>query len=166
MSDEPKSPQAQFSIAFAGPFVNLMFISVGLIIYPFVHTDLMVLIIGVNVLILGFNMIPAFPMDGGQILNSIIWYLWGREIAYKITISLSYIFCCVGLGIGLYFGYVSLTIISLVIGGMAYAQAFQNNLARNQMHVKTHQESQDGNVRPRLSSRVTEKSNGNNGEKA
>jgi len=32
----------------------------------------------INVSILGFNMLPIYPLDGGQILRSLLWFVVGR----------------------------------------------------------------------------------------
>jgi Zn-dependent protease len=45
------------------------------------HHDLYVLlrhILGIDIVLLLFNMLPVFPLDGGQILRSLLWFVMGR----------------------------------------------------------------------------------------
>jgi Zn-dependent protease len=81
MTDEPPSPKAEFQVAIAGPLMSIAvaFVSYGL--YSFggdqwpvgLRGGLRYLAIINGVLVL-FNMIPAFPLDGGRVLRSILWH--------------------------------------------------------------------------------------------
>jgi len=43
---------------------------------------------GINLLLLIFNMLPIFPLDGGQILQSLLWFAFGYARSLKIAASL------------------------------------------------------------------------------
>lgn len=78
----PKQPRQEFLIAIAGPAVNLaiavaLFIALlgaGRSIAPdaFIHGEPNVLgsLMWMNVALVVFNMLPAFPMDGGRVLRA------------------------------------------------------------------------------------------------
>lgn len=64
----------------------------------------------INALVVGFNMIPAFPLDGGRVLRSILWHFKGNlRWATKISSSL-------GSAFGLFLIFFS--IVSLVGGNV------------------------------------------------
>ncbi len=82
MDDLPREPRQEWRMAFAGPFTSLM---IGLASYgsmfllQLVPSDHLVIeglsiLLGMmavyNILLAGFNMIPAFPMDGGRVLRA------------------------------------------------------------------------------------------------
>jgi Zn-dependent protease/CBS domain-containing protein len=89
MEDEPRSAKGEFLIAIAGPLVTLI-LALGLgitalivdnvVAFPPVHAVLhsgLLVLVQINVLILVFNMIPAFPLDGGRVFRSILWGVTG-----------------------------------------------------------------------------------------
>lgn len=65
-------------VTLAGPGSNLVLALLGAIIGGFVYgidaktTELFLLVIGLNVLLAVFNMIPIPPLDGGQILRYVV----------------------------------------------------------------------------------------------
>jgi hypothetical protein len=56
----------------------------------------------INGVLLLFNLIPAFPMDGGRILRDILWRWLGVEWATKIAVVLSKMISICGIAYGLY----------------------------------------------------------------
>lgn len=100
-----ETPGAQFAVAAAGPFGTLLVIVVcwlaaaaigahqpalGLAVESGPRASpiavwLKVLAI-LNLFVLALNLVPAFPLDGGQIAQSIIWKLSGdRNLATRVT---------------------------------------------------------------------------------
>ncbi len=88
----PTRPLEEFVIAIAGPLVNvviagLVFMLIGgtlgweqLLAPQDPRVDFLARLAGVNIFLVVFNMIPAFPMDGGRVLRAILaWRLpWAR----------------------------------------------------------------------------------------
>ena len=90
MDDEPPSPKAEFATAIAGPlmsfFLGIVF-GIGASLYH--NYDLLDgflnYLMMVNFIIGFFNLVPAFPLDGGRILRSIIWAKKDLLFATKIS---------------------------------------------------------------------------------
>ena len=86
MEEIPRDPSEEAKMAFAGPLISLVIGFVLLFITFFVIPSfsdnpiyLMIRILGTINVILGiFNLLPAFPMDGGRIVRA--WY--ARKMPY------------------------------------------------------------------------------------
>jgi len=89
MEEMPRKPGQEAKMAFAGPFTSLVIGSICLFIYgnlispnPSLSQSpvyFILWILGAMNLILGiFNLLPAFPMDGGRVLRS----FYARKMSY------------------------------------------------------------------------------------
>jgi Zn-dependent protease len=85
----PMQPGALLWTIVAGPLVNVLLLPVlgGLVFlshqldWAALNPDLpafLVAILWINVILLVFNLIPVYPMDGGQILHALLWFIFGR----------------------------------------------------------------------------------------
>lgn len=85
LEKEPPSARAEFWIAVAGPAVSIV-LAAGLWLL-FILGGAMgwfVPVLGVlrhlavlNAVLVAFNMVPAFPLDGGRVLRAIVWAVTG-----------------------------------------------------------------------------------------
>lgn len=91
---EPDEPIKELKIAIAGPMMSLALAVTSLVISrtlvileaPEIVTVPFAYVANVNLILAFFNMIPAFPLDGGRVLRAIIWKLKGDlELATKIA---------------------------------------------------------------------------------
>jgi len=94
MDDEPPSPRAEFWMAIAGPLSSLFLAAAfyGLYIFgarsgwPAPFNGVVGYLGVINVILAVFNMIPAFPLDGGRVLRSILWG-WRNDLRWGTRIS-------------------------------------------------------------------------------
>jgi Zn-dependent protease len=110
----PPSAKAEFWIAIAGPLVNLLLVPVLLMLAPFSDTLAMIGFINVGMLI--FNLLPAFPMDGGRILRSFLAGLTGKRVlATTIAVRVSQVMCVLFVAGGLITGHLMLMLVGLLV---------------------------------------------------
>ena len=98
----PQRPGAQLWSIAAGPLVNVVLFPVFSIIWwvgysadwmdilPNVYRFVMTLWY-INTLLLAFNMLPVYPLDGGQILRSLLWFIFGRAHSLLIATILGFV---------------------------------------------------------------------------
>lgn len=152
---EPKSAGAEFRIAAAGPAVTLLItaacIAAGAAINggnfwdgatlnedADVSTVVAVLawLANINLAILLFNLLPAFPLDGGRIVRAIAWRVTkdrDRATIFSARIGQGFAYAFVGLGIllvltGNIVSGIWLGVIGWMLGGAARATAEQSKL--------------------------------------
>ena len=80
MDEEPSIPRAEFLMAIAGPLASAI---LGLVFYAIVEgirgtapvelVGVLAYLSRINWILAIFNMIPAFPLDGGRVLRSLLW---------------------------------------------------------------------------------------------
>jgi len=103
----PKAPGAELLITLAGPLVNVAIAALLLLFHagsgdfrgPYsAESPLMEFtwsLMWVNAILAVFNMIPAFPMDGGRVLRALLTPALGRFRATQIAASLGQILAIV-----------------------------------------------------------------------
>jgi Zn-dependent protease len=154
MSRESDSPRTEFEVAIAGPLVTLAIVVVltavgigaagaegfrkAVLIESNSGVSGLLAMVGwlasINLLVLIFNLLPAFPMDGGRIVRAIAWWRTGnRTSATRFAANLGRVFAYLFIGVGLLmifsgyvFGGVWLALIGFVVNGSAKAATAQS----------------------------------------
>jgi Zn-dependent protease/CBS domain-containing protein len=103
----PEEPIQELIIAAAGPAVNLiialcLFLTGGSFVYPpTAGSSLNDVLLTINVVLLLFNLLPAFPMDGGRVLRALLAtrlsYARATQIAASIGQGCAFVFGFLGL---------------------------------------------------------------------
>ncbi len=91
---EPETPKSEFLMAIAGPLMSLALAGAfwfGWVAgegagFPVGLNGVLHYLFVINLLLGGFNMIPAFPLDGGRALRAALWgwrgdLLWATRVA-------------------------------------------------------------------------------------
>ena len=123
MTEEPKSAKVEFWMAIAGPLASFalaaaFYLTAGLLGaalgLPVPVNAVLDYLAFINLLLGAFNMIPAFPMDGGRVLRAALWH-WRGDLRQATRIASN-----AGKGFGLLL--MALGVLSVVtgnfIGGM------------------------------------------------
>jgi Zn-dependent protease len=89
--DPPRRPGATLWSIAAGPLVNVVLAPVLSVLAvasrqwtPDVHNFIHAVCL-TNFVLLFFNMLPVYPLDGGQILQSLLWFWLGRARSLLVT---------------------------------------------------------------------------------
>ncbi len=100
--DPPPRPGATLWSIAAGPLVNVALLPVLFILVVlsrwsgWAHAmpdayKFLWMILQINVVLLVFNMLPIYPLDGGQILRSLLWFVLGRARSLMVATVLGFV---------------------------------------------------------------------------
>jgi Zn-dependent protease len=124
MEDEPPNAKTELLMAIAGPISSVVLGGLFLAVYrgglaadwPQPVWGVLQYLGWLNIILAIFNMIPAFPLDGGRVLRSILWAVKG-DLRWSTRIAAAF-----GSGMGVFL--IVLGLLSLlggnVIGGIWY----------------------------------------------
>src|SRR5512143_2827587 len=93
MGTEPPSPKAEFTMAIAGPVTSIAIGVAALALsalgggWPAAAVTVLAYLGLVNLLLAAFNLVPAFPLDGGRVLRALLWRRHGNVVRATHTAS-------------------------------------------------------------------------------
>jgi Zn-dependent protease len=149
MEEDPPSAGIEFKMAIVGPLSSL-FISVVLFFilwavraqaWPAPVYGVMAYLAWLNFILAVFNLVPAFPLDGGRVLRSLLWS-WKKDLRWATSVASK-----VGSGLGITL--IILGVISIFMGNFvgglwwlmigyfirtAALRAYQQVLVKNMFH--------------------------------
>ena len=157
MDRDSDSPGTEFKVAAAGPLVTLSIVVACVVIgvaatsqHEFVRAmkfraasgvsgplAFLAWLGSINLLVFAFNLIPAFPLDGGRIARAIAWRLTGdRNRATRAAAGLGRFFSFIFIGLGLLLflsgnpiGGIWLALIGWILGQAARGAIVQTEFA-------------------------------------
>ena len=135
----PQRPGAQLWSIAAGPLVNVILVPIlGALVFLSLHSgwnetapDLSRFLNNlqiINLALLIFNMLPIYQLDGGQILRSLLWFLFGRANSLLAASIIGFIGVAGLIGLAIWIGDKWLIILCVFIvlncwGGLMQARA-------------------------------------------
>jgi len=112
----PEKPKEELVVAIAGPIVNLI---ISAVLFPFVRLtssindvntfqeinaqNFLPALMVINLWLALFNLIPAFPMDGGRILRALLGFKLDHAKATRIAASIGQVLAMVFVFFGFFF---------------------------------------------------------------
>ena len=95
----PQRPGAQLWSIAAGPLVNVILVPVLLLLWWLADSagwndelcQYVQAIWTINLVLLIFNMLPIYPLDGGQILRSLLWFILGRATSLIVATVIGFL---------------------------------------------------------------------------
>jgi Zn-dependent protease len=123
MRSEPQTPGAEFRVAAAGPAATVLLIIAGVAVAvaaggtesfgdaATLQTGadvsagevLLSIVVTLNVFVLAFNLVPAYPLDGGRIARAIVWRITGdRHRATRAAAMVGRAFSWILIALGIY----------------------------------------------------------------
>lgn len=116
----PARPRAEVVIALAGPLVNVAIAAVLLAWRRLGLPDgrgFVILMLDANLILAAFNLLPAFPMDGGRVVRATLWHWLSLPRATWIA---AWIGRVVAVGLAIY-GVLHNPLLVLIAGFVWYA---------------------------------------------
>jgi Zn-dependent protease/predicted transcriptional regulator len=122
MGEEPADPRTEFWMAIAGPLMSVVLAGIFFLLgfalstlgAPMPLIAVIGYLVGINLILAAFNMVPAFPLDGGRVLRAALW-AWRGDVAWATRVA-----TMIGGGLGL--GLIALGVLNAIsgdiVGGM------------------------------------------------
>lgn len=130
----PSQPGREIAIALAGPAVNVVIAGalalglwIGSYFMPAIYDDNLVveflnMLMWANAVLCGFNLLPAFPMDGGRVLRALLATRMSRVRATTIAAGVGTVVAGVFLVIGIMLGRPSLIVLAVAVFFLGQAE--------------------------------------------
>lgn len=138
----PSAPRSEVLIALAGPAIN---VAIAAALLPLLllfgifqglngprdyvaYLDrvspggLLIYLFATNIMIVLFNLLPAFPMDGGRVLRAGLSLFVGRERGTRVAVIVGFAMAVVMAGFGLWLGDYVLPLVAIFIVIVAQAE--------------------------------------------
>jgi Zn-dependent protease/CBS domain-containing protein len=109
MTDEPPDARSELQVAIAGPIASFLLALAGFALlllgtrfWPVAVSGVLGYLAAANGMLAVFNLIPAFPLDGGRVLRAALWH-WKKSLrwATRVTSTLGSFFGLAMMGLGI-----------------------------------------------------------------
>jgi len=162
MTRMPENPKQEFLISIAGPAFNVVFAVFLMVVFhysPWMPAyilrqpefgdswlHMLAWVPRINIILAVFNLLPAFPMDGGRMLRAVLATRIDYTRATRIAVNIGHIFALIFAFIGFMYNHIFLILIAVFIYMTASAE---------ESHVKVKTTLKDLRVRDVLNLQYT-----------
>jgi Zn-dependent protease len=113
LEEEPRSAKEEFWITFFGPLVNFVIFGILLLVNSylrdvpevwsneFIENDILAWLMVINLVVAVFNLIPAWPLDGGRILRATLGFFMPFRRANYVASYVAQVLCAIIIGISI-----------------------------------------------------------------
>lgn len=101
LTEPPRNAREELVVALAGPAVNGVLAASALSVWGWFGGTALLAFAGMNLVMGLFNLLPAFPMDGGRVLRALLSWHMGYWRASEVSIGVGRVFAWGFLGLGL-----------------------------------------------------------------
>jgi Zn-dependent protease len=171
MEEIPKDPAQELRIALAGPVSNLVIALVSYIVLIIFGSLLSIVLSGalyyfiiINLLLGLFNLLPAFPMDGGRILRAFLAERMSFIKATKLAASIGKQFAIIMAVVGVFFNFLLILIAIFVYLGadaeyksVIVSTLLGDEMVKDVMTTDVHTLNPDNTVQETLKTMFSEK---------
>jgi Zn-dependent protease len=122
MTEMPRRPGDEIAIAAAGPAVSFALAGIGHGLFAATGVAFLALVAWVNLFLGVFNLLPAFPSDGGRILRALLARRRGLVAATELAVTVGRVVCVAMAVVGLLSGSFQLMLVAAVLWMMGGAE--------------------------------------------
>ena len=111
----PSTPQQELVVALAGPAVNVVLAALFGLVLLIVPSAFVLSLFWINVSLVLFNLLPAFPMDGGRVLRALLALRMDAARATRIAVGAGKVMAAGFVAAAVLLGYPILFLIAVVV---------------------------------------------------
>lgn len=145
----PEEPREELLVTLAGPAVNLVIAAVLFVglwatnSFPDFENfstaggeNFLFMLLLVNLVLALFNMLPAFPMDGGRVLRALLSYKYPRHVATRMAANVGQVIAVIFVLIGFFYNpFLILVGIFVYLGAQQEAKFVESKSFLSGYHV-------------------------------
>jgi Zn-dependent protease len=115
MADRPRTRRAEIAIALAGPAVSFVLAATGHGLAAVTGLAAFTVFGWVNVMLGAFNLLPAFPSDGGRVLRAWLAGRFGFLRATELAVTVGRVICVALAVLGIAWGAYQLVVVAAAL---------------------------------------------------
>jgi Zn-dependent protease len=145
ISREPDDAKTELKIALGGPVVSVLLAVLywlGSVVFAYLGWSAAELVcqwlMGANIILILFNLVPGYPLDGGRVLRAILWartgkLRWATFMASRVGIGFAWFLTIAGLWMALIGNWTGLLFIVIALFLKSAAESGYSNALQREL---------------------------------